>query len=886
MLTRLGGALVAVLTALLFVLPSFARADFGIEPGSFEAALSTTQAGAHPDFTTSFRFNTLPNGSSEGSVKEIEVDLPVGLVGNTQNASRCRFSSLTLESIINGRFCARTAMVGIAEIELWQGEPQMKVLPVFNMVPEAGEPAAFAFNYGGVGLVRIDTTVRSDGDYGIRINVHDVNQGFPLISSKVTLWGVPAEHNGPGPFEFTPGTVGFNFGETFGEQGDGALDPLMRNGTRCGLPTPAELTVSSWQDPGQSLSYQSEPIAFTGCEMLSFKPSLRLEPASDRAGEPSGFEARLHLPQTEHRDLPATADLKDAVVRLPEGVAISAPQAEGLQGCTNSQAAIGSMARPACPSASKIGSAEIETALLADPLEGGIFLGRPLSDDPGSGQKYRIFLTAAGNGVVVKIEGRLFPDPRTGRLTAVFTDAPQLPFEDLRLIFKDGPQAPLTTPGTCGTYTTEAEFRPWAGGPPVRNESTFTIDQNCGASEQFTPGFEAGSTHPVAGGFSPFTLRVTKPSGQQNLSTIEGTLPEGLLAKTKEVPLCDEAAAAAAACSHSSQVGKVTVGVGSGTGLLYIPQAGKQPTALYLAGPYRGSPYSLVAEVPAQAGPFDLGTVVLRTALHVDPVTARVTAKSDPLPQVLQGVPIAYRDLRVDLNRPDFTVNPTSCNPMAITAQITGSAGAVATPGERFQVANCERLAFEPKLSLRLKGATRRSGHPQLTAVLTQKPGGSNIARVLVAMPRSEFLAQDHIRTVCTRVQFAAGACPKGSIYGRARAFSPLLDRPLEGPVYLRSSNNPLPDLVADLRGQIEIELVGRIDSKNGGIRTTFDTVPDAPVTKFVLRMGGGKKSLLENSVNLCASKNRATVKMDAHNGKLRDFRPLVRANCGSAGRR
>jgi hypothetical protein len=287
--------------------------------------------------------------------------------------------------------------------------------------------------------------------------------------------------------------------------------------------------------------------------------------------------------------------------------------------------------------------------------------------------------------------------------------------------------------------------------------------------------------------------------------------------------------------------------------------------------------------VPAQAGPFDLGTVAVRAAVYLDPTTAQVTIKSDPLPQILEGVPLYYRDLRIEITKPTFTLNPTNCNPKRFESTVVSAQGAIATPSARFQVSDCGELKFNPKLALSLKGGTKRAHYPALRAVLTQKPGQANLARVATTLPHSEFLANEHIRTICTRVQYAAEQCPANAVYGHATAYSPILSKPISGPVYLRSSNHVLPDLVADLGGEIDIDLVGRVDSVNGRIRTTFETVPDAPVSRFVLAMEGGKKSLLVNSTNLCRSVHRAKVAIDGQNGKTADQAPVVRAPCGKA---
>jgi hypothetical protein len=368
------------------------------------------------------------------------------------------------------------------------------------------------------------------------------------------------------------------------------------------------------------------------------------------------------------------------------------------------------------------------------------------------------------------------------------------------------------------------------------------------------------------------------------------TLPKGLAAKFTGIPYCSDAALAAAAgrpgkaeqadpSCPASRIGSVTVGAGPGPNPFHT-----QGTA-YLSGPYKGAPLSVAVITPAVAGPFDLGTVVVRNALHVDSETAQGRVVSDPFPKIIDGVPLRLRSIAVRLDRPDFTLNPTNCEPMSVAASITSTDGATANPTIPFQVGGCKDLGFKPKLKLSLKGGTKRSDNPALKAVLTYPKGNyANIAKAAVSLPHSEFLDQGHIRTICTRVQFAADQCPKGSIYGFATATTPLLEQPLSGPVYLRSSNNPLPDLVAALDGQIEIDLVGRIDSKNGGIRTTFDAVPDAPVSKFVLTMQGGKKGLLDNSENLCRSVNRADVRFTAQNGRTYDSRPVLSNGCKKKG--
>jgi hypothetical protein len=386
-------------------------------------------------------------------------------------------------------------------------------------------------------------------------------------------------------------------------------------------------------------------------------------------------------------------------------------------------------------------------------------------------------------------------------------------------------------------------------------------------------------------------LKIARPDGDQELSSVEATLPKGLSAKLAGVPYCSDAQIAAAAnrsgkeeqadpsCPSASQIGTLTAAAGPGPSPYYTQ--GKA----YLAGPYKGAPLSFAFITPAVAGPFDLGDVLVRGAAYVDPESAQVTVKTDPIPQILDGVPLRIRSLTTHIDRPNFTLNPTGCEPKAVTSTIGGASGATAHPSNSFQVGECEKLAFTPKLSFALKGGTSRGDFPALKAQLAQPPGQANIARTVVSLPHSEFLAQQHIKTICTRVQFAADQCPPGSVYGFAKATTPLLDKPLEGPVYLRSSSNKLPDMVAALHGQIDVDLVGRIDSVKGGIRASFEAVPDAPVSAFTLQMQGGKKGLLVNSRNLCKSVNKVSVEMDGQNGKSADAAPTLKNGCKKAKR-
>jgi hypothetical protein len=716
---------------------------------------------------------------------------------------------------------------------------------------------------------------------------------------------------------------------------------FLRNPTSC-PPNPSEglltsLHIDSWTSPGAyeagsepnlgdpnwvSASFRTHeapgyPYApselgpqrgTTGCAAVPFEPSFKAQPTSEEADAPTGLEVDIEVPQNglEEPEAISQADLKKAVVTLPAGMIVNPSSVTGLGACTASEIGLKSAegATPihfsnepaACPEDSKLGSARIDTPLLEEPVTGSVFLAKQ-GDNPFN-SLLAIYIVAEANGVILKLPGHVEADPGTGQLTTVFDDQPQLPFSHLHVSFFGGPRAALMNPPACGSYASEAVLSPWSGNAPSSIQSGFTLSKGPGGGAcpsrplGFAPKFEARSANPLAGSFGPFTLRVTRGDGTQRLAAIETKLPPGLLGKLAGIPYCPDSALAAISgaegagaleiaspkCPAASRVGTVAVRDGAGPSPLYLDTG-----RVYLAGPYKGAPLSLAIVTPTAVGPFDLGNVLVRTALHLDPENLQVDAVSDPLPKILFGLPVDLREIRIDLNRPEFTVNPTNCDPMAFAGTIGGSEGASANVTDRFQVGGCERLAFKPKLQLQLRGKTHRVGHPALKARLTMPPRGANLASSTVLLPHTELLDNAHIRTICTRVQFAAHACPAGSVYGHATAWSPLLGEPLSGPVYLRSNGGErtLPDLVADLRGQIEVSVVGYVDAVHARLRTRFATIPDAPISKFVLSMKGGKKGLLVNDTDICRAKPKASVSFIAHNGKTSNAAVPVKAACG-----
>jgi hypothetical protein len=893
--------LCVLLTGVLFSSATAWAGDIevtGYESGTYEAGgAPSTKAGIHPfDLTTRFQVNAEQTPAGElpvENVKTVEVQLPPGIVGNAASLPHC-----SQEQFAEAGYCPPDTQVGVVNNELYFYGPSTRMDPIYNLTPPPGQPAQFGFKVVAA-LLRINIHVRSGSDYGVTATLPNANPTAPLFKAETTFWGVPASsaHDAE-RFEFgfdAPGREGT--GAPFPSQAPKV--PFLTNPSACSDSLTTPLTLDTWQNPGTAISLFASVPGMTECDRVPFEPTFAAAPDGSNAGSPAGMEFDLRVPQGESITVDhagnlvgsqvTSSTLKKTTIALPKGVSLSPGSAEGLGACTDAQAEIHVEGAADCPASSKVGEVEIDTPLLSKPLTGGIYLGSQLSNDPASGQMYRLFLVANGSGVNVKLPGSVVVDPSDGSVTATFDNAPQLPFENLKVDLNGGPRAPLSMPKVCGTYTTTASLAPWsAPTEPVQITSSFRISEGCDTAAAFAPGLNAGTTNPVAGVDSPFLLEVTGQSGQQNVQGISATLPEGLLAKLAGLPLCGDAQAATGACSSASKVGSTTVAAGQGSSPLYVPQPGKAPTAVYLAGPYRGASYSLVFDVPAQAGPFDLGNVVVRSALNIDPTTTQVTAISDPLPQVVGGVPIQYRSILVSIDRAGFTRNPTNCQPTAVTSTITSAEGKSAHPESPFQASNCAALPFAPKLALQMTGQTKRTGNPALTAILKAPEGQANIAKTAVILPKSMFIDQSHVDAPCTRVQFNAGACPAKSILGTATAWSPLLDQPLTGPVYFRSNGGErqLPDLVADLNGQIHVVLVGFIDSMKSGkessrVRTRFLSVPDAPVSKFVLKLKGGKRGLVENSKNLCQAKPVATVRMEGQNGKPDDFEENIAVSCG-----
>lgn len=833
-------------------------ASFAVQ--SFDGSVSNpdgspdTQAGSHPDqVTTSFNFTTILNPQGQvipaGNMKDVKVALPPGLVGDVSATPQCAPEQLT--SFSNP--CPTDSQVGVVMLQL-PGLFGRNIFPVYNMVHPPGMPARFGFLIVFV-PVYIDTAIRTGSDYGVTASLSDISQVAPVIGDSLTLWGVPADpsHN------FDRCQFIFS-GCSPPNQFHGQVKPFITLPTSCAGRTTTTLSADSWSDPSdvKTASFMSHdtadnPVGMTGCNRLDFGPTISVQPGVTTADSPTGLSVDLHVLQNDDPNGLVEANLKTAAVALPQGVTVSPSAADGLGACSPEQIGLSNSDEPACPDSSKLGSVEVDTPLLPNPLKGWMYLARQ-GDNP-FGSLLALYVTTKDpvSGVLVKLAGKITADPSTGQLTTTFDNNPQLPFEDLKLNFFGGPRAVLATPGSCGTFTATSDLMPWSApesGPDAMPFSSFTIDSGC--TMNFSPSFTAGTVSNAAGSFSPLVLSLSRSDAEQQIKNLTFTMPPGVSAKLAGVPQCSDADANAGTCPEASRIGSVTIGSGAGSDPLFLKGS------VYLTGPYNGGPFGDVVVVPAVAGPFNLGNVVVKGSIRIDPRTAQPTIVSDPFPQFVgsTGIPTDIRRVDVALDRPGFTFNPTNCTALNVTGTLTSTGGASAAVAQRFQAAECGRLAFKPGLKVSTSARHTRKNGDSLRIAITSGPGQANIAKVDTEVPVGLAVRDSTLNQACSAAVFAANpaGCPAGSLVGRAVALTPLLAKPLVGPaIFVSHAGVEFPDLDIVLQGEgVTITLVGKTFVKHGRLLSRFDTVPDAPVTRFELNLPAGPNSALAGNGNLC----------------------------------
>jgi hypothetical protein len=899
------------LLALAIVSP--AQAAFGVnnfdvrfeeEDGSL-----ATKAGSHPfAITTIFGVNFHEEGGEavpEGDLRNLEVDLPVGFAGNPTAMPTCtRTQFREIEPGTGASACPNDTAVGrvVAEVVspggvIFPGGGANA--PVFNLQRPKGVAAELGFVVARE-LVTIDVVVKKGHPYNVSAAIVNTPQVVKFFGSKLTIWGNPAS-----PVHDSERGLCLFLGGSCPVGPDVEEKPFLTLPRACAPPLVPTYRATSWQEPlaPPDEGASETALELSGCEELEFGGDVEAQPTATATEAPSGLDFELHVddPGLTEPEGTANADIEKITTILPEGVTANPSAASGLAACSFAQFEAEDIGNQSCPEASKLGTVQVESPLLEEETLGGQVYLASQSDNPfGTLLALYIVIKDPKLGIVVKQAGRVDLDPTTGRVTTTVEDMPQLPLSDIRLHLRAGPRAPLVLPEKCGTYTTAATLTPYNGDPPITSTSSFDIGSGVGGgpcpagASPFAPAFTAGTAGNKATSFSPFNMRFTRKDGEQEMTRLSATLPRGLVPKLAGVTKCPDAAVAIAkaksgrselaspSCPANSLIGHVSAGAGVGSELTYVGGS------VHLAGPFGGDPLSAIAIVPAVAGPLDVGTVVTRVGLTLNPETYLGEidgSAAEPFPRILAGVPLRLRDLRISADRPQFTLNASGCEAEQTGAQLTG-VPTVATLAARYQATGCGDLGFNPKLSLALLGKTKRSGHPRLRSSVTYPypsgPGYSNIGRAVVTLPRGEQIDNAHINNPCTRVQFNADQCPPGSVLGTAKATSPLLDKPLEGPVIFRSNGGErlLPDIVADLHGEVDIVLIGAVISKKSRLTTTFANVPDAPVTRFDLNLYGGKRGLLVNNRDICKSAQKAGVVFTGQNNRLRESQIKVKTSC------
>ncbi|HEY5193875.1 MAG TPA: hypothetical protein VIJ39_08415 [Solirubrobacteraceae bacterium] len=884
---------------------SFGIEDYEMIPEEANGSIDT-QAGSHPfQLTTTLDLNRNYEtpACQEGDVqcggerlvtvpelgKDLNFKAPPGLVGNPTPFPQCTLAEFLKSSGFTDE-CDDATAIGVANVTIrlnFTGYVNI-TSPLFNLTPSVGEPARFGFLAEGVPVI-LDTSVRTGGDYGVTVSVRDITQTATFVGSRVTFWGVPGDprHN------YMRGWHCIQDAQTGEASYEGPCNapeahrppPLLELPTSCTGELQTTVEADSWQRQGSFAVSPSDVAlpALDGCNRLPFTPSLSVAPDGEAGSTPTGLTVDVHLPQEVSLDGEGLgeADVRNTTVALPEGVALNPAAADGLQACSQAQVALEADSFSNCPEASKVATVEVTSPLLPNPLVGAAYLAQQNANPFGSLVAIYVVVQDPVSGTLIKLAGEVQLDPVTGQLVSSFKNTPQLPFEDFKIHFFGGARAPLVTPPLCGKYTTTSSIDAWSGNPSSTPSSTFQIvsganDTPCSDPLPFAPSLTTGSLNIQAGALTPFTTTMSREDGNQNLQSIVLHMPPGLSGLLSGVKLCGESEANAGTCGSESEIGETIVSVGLG-GDPFSVTGGK----VYITGPYHGAPFGLSIVNPAKAGPYNLGQVVVRAKIEVNPITAALTISTDDsgpykIPTILQGIPLQIKHVFVNINRPGFTFNPTNCNPMAITGSLQSTEGASRALSVPFQVTNCATLGFKPGFAVSTAGKTSRANGASLSVKLTypKAPFGSqaNIKSVKVDLPKQLPSRLTTLQKACTAAQFGANpaGCPAASIVGHATAVTPLIPVPLTGPAYFVSyGDTKFPELVVALQGYgVTLDLHGETFINKAGITSsTFHTVPDAPVGSFQLTLPQGKYSALAANGNLCKSTLKMPTAFTAQNG-------------------
>jgi hypothetical protein len=851
------------------------------------------QAGSHPDeTTTSFTFTTRSENGGElgrsGVVRDLDVELPPGFVGNPDAVEKCPRVDFDIRlersgPLYGNPICPSNTQIGVARVFIAEADGFSVVLPVYNLVPPAGVPAQFGIGYQKfVGFLDAGVRPGTGGGYNLVADTDDI-QSDGIFAVVVTLWGDPADvsHN----------TLRVPEGQN---EPEGALAstekihrPFLSLPTSCGVPQELSVSTVSWEDPlavpfsgAASTDEQDNTVEMEGCSKLDFSPSIQADADTAIAEKPAGLSVNIELPQNEDPNGLREADLKNVSVTLPEGMTVSPSAANGLEACSEEQLGVSGSGNSLlfnespvdCPPASKVGSAEVVTPLLEHPLQGALYLAQQEVNPFNS--LVALYLVAEGSGVLVKRAGEVHLNQQTGQITVTFQNNPQVPLSEIKVDTFQNEQSSVMTPSHCGAYAMATSMTAWNGDSAAPSSGPFPITEGC--SQGFSPQFSAGSTNNQAGMFSPFSVTFSRQDGEQRIANASVLAPPGLSAILRGVQRCPEPQASNGTCGPESQIGHATVAVGPGSKPFYAPGN------VFITGPYEGAPFGLSIVARAKAGPFDLGNVIVRARISVDPHTAQIVVTPDgsgpfAIPTILKGIPLDLRLANVTVDRPGFTFNPTNCSRLAVSGVITPTSGIDAAVSSPFQAAGCAKLPFKPTFTVSTQAETSKAYGASLTVKITKKPGEANLHKADLQLPIALPARLTTLQKACTEAQFNANpaGCPAGSVIGTAKVITPVLNVPVTGPAILVSHGGAaFPDLELVLQGEgVTVIVDGATDIKKGITYSKFETAPDQPFTSFETRLPEGPYSVLATDIpakakgDLCGQKLTMGTTLTGQNG-------------------
>lgn len=850
------GVALFVLVAFATAVPSASGAEFGIAPGSVSIELldaggaPETRAGSHPDLMRiSFGLEVADTGTT---ARDLVMELPAGLGGNPAAVPACPRATVEADEP-----CPDESQIGVNRF-IVAGFGEL-ALPLYQVEPTPGQLLSLG-SLPGLGA-GVEAEMRPE-DAGITVITRDLPQDLVMEGGHLELWGIPADR----------------------QQGTSIpRRAFLTAPTRCG-PLSFTLRTRSWQDGAPWLSATAESIPLSGCESLAFDPQLEMQLTNPRADSSSGLRMTLNLPESSDPDGLASAQLREATFEMPEGVTIS--PASGVAGvtCSDAQFGLGSNSEVTCPAGSKVGATEVFTPSSETPLEGSVYLGEGRPGEP-----FRMLIVAGGGGVLTKFSGTMEIDRTTGQISTTMKAMPLVAIERLRMEM-GGESGQLATPLECGRFQGAGRFQPHGGGPQVVSTASVSVEaapdgSACPPSPPFSPRLTTTVSSTAAGKPTAIAMAIERQAGEQLPRRFAVTMPSGLSTAMKGLEICADAALSAGACPPGSRVGSATFAIGVGQDLL------SQQGDVFMGGPYRGAPFSIVMAFHSSVGGTDLGTTAIRSALRIDPASGRATVESDPMQAIVEGIPLRLRAMKMTLDRPGMVRNPTSCRPAAFDTIFEANSGATARTTSGLRVTGCRKLGFRPRVEMALtgRGQMHEGGRPGLRMTTRLRQGDTTLRDMHFSLPKALKFRLAGLGEICSRHDAAAQLCSPKARIGTSVAYTPILGDPLKGSVYIvQPSGDGRPDLWVSMVGAgMRMSMRGTTSVRDGKFVSHMTGLPDMPLSRLSMRLRGGRRGIMALAVAPCGRKQAGALSSSflakGQNGVVRKLRLTAKAPCRAA---